>query len=116
MKKIEFEYYDWDEFKTFLDHLSNKDAAKLYSTINNIEIYGLNIAKRQKWVKKLDKNLFEIRSKQASNIQRALYFHWENNHYIITHGFTKKSSKTPKEEINRGKRRRNNFERRHHHE
>ena len=39
-----------------------------------------------KWVKKLDNNLYEIRSKFGSNIQRAIYFQKVNNEYIITHG------------------------------
>lgn len=116
MKRLEFEYYNWSEFETFLNQLPSKDAAKLYATINNIEINGLEIAQRQKWVKKLEANLFEIRSRQASNIQRALYFHWENNHYIITHGFAKKSQRTPISEIRRGRRRRQEFERSHNHE
>jgi len=33
------------------------------------------------------------------NIQRAIYFHAVDNRYIITHGFTKKSQKTPINEI-----------------
>ena len=30
---MEFSYYDWNEFKHFLDQLSDKDAAKLIATI-----------------------------------------------------------------------------------
>ncbi len=116
MKRIEFEYYDWPEFEAFLNQLPSKDAAKLYATINNIEAQGLVIAQRQKWIKKLATNLFEIRSKRASNIQRAGYSHWNGDCYIITHGFTKKTQKTPKQEILRGKYRRQKFERGHDHE
>lgn len=68
MKKIEFDYYDWDEFKLFLEQSPNKDAAKLVATIQKIEENGLLIAERQEWVKKLENNLYEIRSKRASNI------------------------------------------------
>ena len=32
MKKIEFDYYDWQEFENFLDQLLDKDAAKLVVT------------------------------------------------------------------------------------
>ncbi|MFC6180543.1 type II toxin-antitoxin system RelE/ParE family toxin [Lactiplantibacillus daowaiensis] len=38
---------------------------------------------------KTDPNLFEIRSKQSTNIQRVIYFHFFENHYVITHAFTK---------------------------
>lgn len=91
MKVIEFDYYDWDEFEDYLDSLPDKDAAKLLAVINNIEEHGLAIAERQKWTKKLQTNLYEIRSKYASNIQRAIYFHWEGDRYVITHGFQKKT-------------------------
>ena len=64
------------------------------------------------WVKKLDDDIFEIRSKVASNIQRALYFHVINERYIITHGFTKKTQKTPKREIERAKAERDDYLRR----
>ena len=116
MKVINFDYYDWDEFEEYLDSLSDKDAAKLLAVINNIEEKGLAIAERQKWIKKLTSNLYEIRSKRSSNIHRAIYFHWENNKYIITHGFTKKTQNTPKREIEKGIRRRGIYERRHHQE
>ena len=99
------------EFETYLDSLPDKDAAKLLATINNIEEHGLAIAERQKWIKKLKTNLYEILSKRASNIQRAIYFHWENNKYVITHGFTKKQQKTSKLEIKKAIQRRNTYKR-----
>ena len=52
MKKIEFDYFDWEEFVSYLDSLPDKDAAKLLAVIHNIEEYGLTIAERQKWTKK----------------------------------------------------------------
>lgn len=116
MKVIELDYYDWDEFEEYLDSLSDKDDAKLLAVINNIEEQGLAIAERQKWVKKLESNLYEIRSKRSSNIQRTIYFHGENNKYVITHGFTKKTQKIPKSELEKELRRRGLYERRHHHE
>lgn len=98
MKKIVFDYYDWNEFKQFLDQLPDKDAAKLVATIQNIEHYGLVVAERQLWVKKLENNLYEIRSKRASNIQRAIYFQVQGSQYLITNAFTKKTNKTPESE------------------
>jgi len=69
----------------------------------------LMIAAKMKWVKKLEKDLFELRSKVGSNIQRAIYFQKIGNEYIITHGFTKKSQKTPQSEIIHAKRLREEF-------
>ena len=63
-----------------------------------IETYGLHVAERQKWTKNWKIIYNEIRSKRASNIQRAIYFQFKDNKYIITNGFTKKSQKTPASE------------------
>lgn len=48
MKNITFDYYNWDEFKAFLDALPSRDAAKLVTTISKIEGYGLRTSERQK--------------------------------------------------------------------
>lgn len=109
MKKIEFDYYDWDEFKAFLEQLPDKDAAKLIAIIQKIEENGLIVAERQLWVKKLENNLYEIRSKRASNIQRALYFQVQGTNYVITNAFTKKAQKTPESEKKLARNRRNQY-------
>ncbi len=90
-------------FSDFLKKLSYDDRVKLSYRMASIQKYGLPVAIRQKWVKKLDSNLYEIRSQYFSNIQRAIYFHVDHNNYFITHGFTKKSNKTPIRELNRAK-------------
>lgn len=74
------------EFIQFVRELPDKNRIKLLTTIQKIEEEGIQIAIRMKWVKKLDNNLYEIRSKFVSNIQRAIYFLKVNNEYIITHG------------------------------
>ena len=109
MKKIQFDYYDWDEFEHFLNQLPSKDAAKLVVTIQKIEENGLLIAERQEWIKKIENNLYEIRSKRASNIQRAIYFQVQGTSYLITNAFTKKSSKTPESEKKIARNRRKTF-------
>lgn len=113
MKKIEFEFYKRPngkvEFIEFLKGIPYKDQVKLLATINNVQEYGINIAIREQWIKKLDKNLYELRSKVANNIQRVIYFHYEDNKYVITHGFTKKTQKTPLKELKHGMALRNEY-------
>lgn len=103
MKKPIFEFYTrpngHNEFVEFYKSLPQKDKEKLLATISMIQEHGLLTAQHMEWVKKLNSDIFEIRSKVSSNIQRALYFHAVDNRYIITHGFTKKSQKTPINEI-----------------
>lgn len=99
-----------NEFEEFYNSLPVKDRNKLRATIEMIEEAGIQATIQLEWVKKLDSEINEIRSKVSSNIQRALYFHVKNNQYIITHGFTKKTQKTPIKEIERAKQIKYEFE------
>ncbi|WP_367986210.1 type II toxin-antitoxin system RelE/ParE family toxin [Streptococcus sp. ZY1909104] len=116
MEKPKFEFYERPngqvEFIEFLQSLPVKDRAKLLDIIQHVQEHGLLVAQRMEWVKKLDKEIFEIRSKVSSNIQRALYFHVVDNRYVITHGFTKKTQKTPKGQIEHAKAMKLEFEKR----
>lgn len=114
MKNPKFELYErsngHNEFLEFLEKLPKKDQDKLLAVIHNVEVHGLLVARKMKWVKKLEDNLFELRSELGNNIQRALYFHWTGSRFIITHGFSKKSQKTPSKEILRALEIRKEFE------
>ena len=78
MKYPQFEFYTRPngrtEFIEFLQSIPTKDKQKLLATISVIQEQGLLVAQRMEWGKKLDSDIFEIRSKVSSNIQRALYF------------------------------------------
>jgi phage-related protein len=45
------------------------------------------------------KKLFEIRAKGKDGIARVFYFTIDGKRIILLHGFTKKTDKTPKREI-----------------
>ena len=113
-KKSEFDWIRRDdgtsEFEEFIDSLPEKDAAKLLAVINNTELEGIATAIKMKWVKKLDYDLYELRSKQGNNIQRAIYFHKVGTQYLITHGFTKKTLKTTEREIEHARTMRRQYE------
>jgi len=87
------------EFEEFLASLPTKDRAKLLAVVVKTEQFGMTVAIKQQWVKKLRDDIFELRSRQGGNIQRALYFHMKGTEYVITHGFTKKTDRTPDAEI-----------------
>lgn len=103
MDKPKFEFYErpngHNEFMEFLEQLPEKDQDKLLAVIHNVQEHGMLVARKMKWVKKLEDNLFELRSELGNNIQRALYFHWVDSRFIVTHGFSKKTQKTPPKEI-----------------
>lgn len=84
-----------NEFKEFILSLPSKDRQKLLSKIILIENKGLLVASKLKLTKKIDINLFEIRSRVSNNIQRVLYFHASGDTFVITHGFTKKNTENP---------------------
>jgi phage-related protein len=111
--KVSFDWIRRDdgtsEFEDYFDSLPDKDAEKLLAVIGMVEDHGLIVASRMQWIKKLGSDLYELRSKQSSNIQRAIYFQKIGNEYLITHGFTKKSQKTPKSEIEHARAMRRRF-------
>lgn len=107
MEKVIFEFYTrpngHTEFLEYLESLNKKERARLLAIIKMVSIQGISTGIQHNWVKRIDKNLYEVRSRVCNNQQRGLYFHVEDNHYIITHGFTKKTQKTPQREINHAK-------------
>jgi phage-related protein len=111
--KVHFDWIQRDdgtsEFEDYLDSLPDKDAEKLLAIISMVEDHGLVIASRMRWIKKLEDDLYELRSKQGSDIQRTIYFQRIGTEYLITHGFTKKSQKTPRSEIEHAKAMRKKF-------
>lgn len=114
IKHPKFEFYTRPngriEFIEFLQSLPTKDKQKLLAIISMIQEHGLLVAQRMKWAKKLESDIFEIRSKLSSNIQCTLYFHVVNDCFIITHGFTMKTQKTPTAEIKHAKTLKKEFE------
>ncbi|WP_342387897.1 type II toxin-antitoxin system RelE/ParE family toxin [Salinicoccus bachuensis] len=113
MKKIEFDTMTDsrgnDNFEAYLATLTEKEQDKLVARILEIEHQGLQVARRMKWVKKLDDDLYEIRCQFSNNIQRVLYFQEKDNKFVITHGFSKKTQKTPAREISKARRMRNKY-------
>ena len=103
MNKIEFDYIKRkdgsSEFEEFFDRIPPKEAIKLLTAIQKIETCGLAIAIKMEWVKKLNHDLSEVRSKFGSNITRVIYFKLCGNKYMMTHGFSKKTQRTPRNEI-----------------
>ena len=75
-----------------------KMRAKLVGFLDILQEYGNML--REPYSKNLEDGLFEIRGKVGSNTARILYFFYANRKIILTNGFTKKSQKTPQNELN----------------
>ena len=93
--------------KDFIFTLPMKMRAKILRTIATLEDNGTDL--REPHSKHLDDGIFELRAKVGSNITRVLYFFMVGRRIILTHGFVKKTDKTPPGEIERAKRYRYEF-------
>ena len=90
-----------------LDSLEPKLLAKTLRTIDLLEMNGPLL--REPYSKLLENGIFELRTKQGSDITRVLYFFIIGKKAVLTNGFVKKTQKTPKEEIQIAKDRRKDF-------
>lgn len=83
----------------FLDSLPAKVAQKVTWTLSLLE--DLEVVPAQYFLKMQGTdNIWECRVKLGSNIYRIFAF-WDKDKIVLTHGFIKKSQKTPKNEIAR---------------
>ena len=83
--------------KEFLDGLDNKMRAKMIRTVELLRDYGYEL--REPYSKHLNDGIFELRAKVSTDITRVLYFFVSGRKAILTHGFVKKTQKTPLKEI-----------------
>jgi len=99
----EIEYYETTEKKSpakeFIDSLSPESKAKYIFIADLLEEYGIVV--KEPYVKPIAgrRKLFEIRIKDKANIHRILYFAFTGKKFVLLHGFTKKTEKTPAREI-----------------
>jgi phage-related protein len=100
-----------------LDYLLSLDAkmrAKAFSEIELLEKHGSQL--REPYVKPIKgtqyKGIFELRVKFASDISRIFYFTYHEEIFVLLHGFTKKTEKTPQRELERALRYKEDYERR----
>lgn len=94
----------------FIDSLDTKMQCKVLRQIGLLKEHGHRIG--EPYSCQLVKGVFELRVQQSNNITRILYFFVKGQTIVLTHGFTKKTQKTPIEEIERAKKYKSDFERR----
>jgi len=97
----------------FINSLDDKMSAKIYRLLMMISENGPEL--REPYSKHLSDGIFELRAKVGSNISRVLYFFFIGRRIIVTNGFTKKTQKTPKTEIDKAKAFRDEYRQREEH-
>ena len=113
MRKFPFnaEFYEKSDgtkpAEEFLDTLDAKMFAKMIRAIEVVKATGTSA--REPYSKHLDDGIFEVRAKVGSNISRVLYFFFAGKMFVLTHGFIKKTQKTPPSEIERAKKYRTEY-------
>ncbi|SDZ76734.1 Phage-related protein [Pseudobutyrivibrio sp. ACV-2] len=110
----EIEFYDTEDgrcpVQEFLDDLDPKMHAKTLRTIDLLEANGPALREPQSG--SMGDGIFELRTKQSSNITRIFYFFFVGKKAILTNGFIKKTQKTPKAELELAKKYKADYERR----
>lgn len=81
----------------FIKSLEPKMQAKVIRALEILEANGP--ALREPYTKPLGDGIFELRIQVATDISRVLYFFVSGHNIITTHGFIKKTQKTPPAEI-----------------
>lgn len=103
---FEVEFYEKEDgtipVRDFLESLDVKMSAKMHLSIQLLKYSGFQL--REPYSKSLDDGILELRAKSGNNISRVLYFFVVGNKAILTNGFIKKTTRTPKNEIDRAKR------------
>lgn len=111
--------WDVDFYKTkdnkvpveeFLESLDTKMRAKAIHELQILEQLGSSL--REPHSKPVKDGLFELRIKIGSDISRMFYFFRVGNKIILTNGFIKKTTKTPKGEIAKALKYKDDYERR----
>ena len=112
--QFQVEFYETEEGRIptqeFLDSLEPKMNAKMVGLMEILEEKGTLL--REPYSAPLEDGIFELRAVQGSNISRALFFFYIEGRIVITHGFIKKTQKTPRAQIELAKKYRDDFLRR----
>ena len=91
-----------DEIEKFLDSLNDKERKKIIYNVDKAKL-----TQDPELFKKLDSDIWEFRTKFKKTQYRLLAF-WDKRDksetlVIATHGFIKKTQKTPKSEIKKAR-------------
>ena len=103
LEKPEFEvkFYDTADgsrpAEDFILSLLPKMRAKVLRLIDILETNGTELM--EPFSKHLGDGIFELRGQTGSDISRVLFFFMAGKKAILTHGFIKKTKKTPPSEI-----------------
>lgn len=95
------EYYETEggnsPVQEFIDSLPDQHQAKITQRIDLLAEKGTLL--KEPYVKNVKEKIWELRILAKENIHRIFYFAYTGRKMVLLHGFTKKTEKTPKKEI-----------------
>ena len=83
----------------FVTTLPIKDQLKVNKVIHLLRSMGIKLHMPHSRVIEGVNNLFELRIQLGNNIRRIFYFHYTHRTFILLHAFTKKTQRTPSNQI-----------------
>ncbi len=99
----EIVYYETEDneclVESFIDRLRKKEQQKVLAQIALLEEKGILL--HRPFAEYLHDDVYELRVKVSRTNVRVLYFFWQRNRIVITHGFKKQVKKVPKTEIDK---------------
>lgn len=108
---VEIKFYESADgqvpVRDFLDGLDIKMRQKMLRSIMALQEMGYSL--RMPLSEFLEDGIFELWAQAGNNISRVLYFFMLGNQAVLTHGFIKKTQKTPAREIKRAKKMRDEY-------
>ena len=103
------EFFNKSVEENILD-MPPKIQARMIKLLELIEKHGANLGSPH--TEPMGNGLFEIRAKAKEGIGRSLYCYMKGRHIMVLHAFIKKSTKTPKSDIELAKKRKGEVEKR----
>lgn len=86
----------------FLDSLNIRERAKVFAFIEKLlELKNAGLIPKENISKLLTDGIFEMRVSFENRIARTFFFYHVGRKIMFTHGFVKKTQKTPTSEIQR---------------
>jgi phage-related protein len=82
----------------FIEEQSCKNQAKIFAELDDMSEFGL--MPRGNKLKHIEGKLWELRFRSMEHHFRFIYFAYTGKKIVVLHGFSKKTRKTPKRELN----------------
>ena len=105
------EYYQSDAGRypvaEFIDSLETAAKARVARILDLLEEFGIELG--MPYARHLEKQLWELRVRQARNRYRIIYFLASGQTFVLLHGFTKKTGSVPRSDLETAERRRDDY-------